>query len=319
MNTRSATARARALARGEAAHSSKEIAHRHQTFYQGINFTNRSQRSKYKKLHEREVRSTKWAFPATIATLGIGNNFNLLCANVGLQHFVFQDAKTYRRLTLEFLSTLSHTVGLNPLGREDRITFRLMDQSFDMSLTEWCTHFGFTNNDGHTRYVHDMLHPHPVHLFYELCFEGHKHRASCIECPAIRYFYYVITNMLQERGEVSKVNEENMLILGKCPTPHTPMPTTSETPSTIWTTSPTLSETTPSTWRHTSPRGPNHGLRAIISHCHSDLSSLGLQKPKLGEVVFTSTLRLAAFIWINCNEIVLKLAVELRNTRVGLF
>jgi hypothetical protein len=30
-----------------------------------------------------------------------------------------------------------------------------------------------------------------------------------------RYFYYVITNSLQARGEVSKVNEENMLILEK--------------------------------------------------------------------------------------------------------
>ena len=44
---------------------------------------------------------------------------------------------------------------------------------------------------------------------------GSKKRASCIESLAIHYFYYVITNSLQARGEVSKVNDENMLVLGK--------------------------------------------------------------------------------------------------------
>ena len=53
------------------------------------------------------------------------------------------------------------------------------------------------------------------HSFNQMSYHGYKHRASCIECPAIRYFYYVITNSLQARGEVSKVNEENMLILRK--------------------------------------------------------------------------------------------------------
>lgn len=40
-------------------------------------------------------------------------------------------------------------------------------------------------------------------------------RASHIECPAIHYFYYVIANTLQARGEVLKVNEGNIFILAK--------------------------------------------------------------------------------------------------------
>ena len=52
-------------------------------------------------------------------------------------------------------------------------------------------------------------------MFNQMSYHGYKHRASCIECPAIQYFYYVITNSLQEQGEVSRVNEENMLVLGK--------------------------------------------------------------------------------------------------------
>ena len=40
-----------------------------------------------------------------------------------------------------------------------------------------------------------------------------------IESPAIRYLYYVIANTLQERGEFTKVNEEEMIILAKAAIP----------------------------------------------------------------------------------------------------
>ena len=82
MNMRSDTARARSLARGETAHTNAEVTHMHKVYYQGINFTDQSQSNKYMKPHEREVTSTKWACPATITTLGIGNDFSLLCGNV---------------------------------------------------------------------------------------------------------------------------------------------------------------------------------------------------------------------------------------------
>ena len=65
------------------------------------------------------MKTTKWACPSTIAKLGIDNDFNLLCANAGLQHFVYQGYATYRRLTLEFLSTRTHNVGLNPKEEEE--------------------------------------------------------------------------------------------------------------------------------------------------------------------------------------------------------
>ena len=102
------------VARGEAPSSSASAAQRQQVYTQGIVFTTREAKNKYKKLHERKMKTTKWACESTIAKLGIGNDFNLLCANAGLQHFVYQGCATYERLTLEFLSTLSHNVGLLP-------------------------------------------------------------------------------------------------------------------------------------------------------------------------------------------------------------
>ena len=36
-----------------------------------------------------------------------------------------------------------------------------------------------------------------------------------IECPAILYLYYVIANILQARGDFTRVNEEDMMVLAK--------------------------------------------------------------------------------------------------------
>jgi len=98
---------------------------------------------------------------------------------------------------------------------EERITFCLLDQDFNITFAEWCNYFGFPNNDDDIRYVYDFTDPHPRQSFLRMSHHGSKQRASCIESPAIHYFYYVITNSLQARGEVSKVNDENILVLGK--------------------------------------------------------------------------------------------------------
>ena len=112
---------------------------------------------------------------------------------------------------IEFLSTLSHNAGLVPNAyEEERITFCLLDQDFNITIVEQCNYFGFPNNDADIRYVYDFTDPHPKQSFYQMSRDGSRQRASCIESPAIRCFYYVITNSLQARGEVSKVNEENM-------------------------------------------------------------------------------------------------------------
>ena len=77
----------------------------------GIEFTERFNTNRFARLKDREIQSTKWACPTILNQLGMTNDFNLLCNRVGLLPFVFQDQPTYRRLTLEFLSTLKHTVG----------------------------------------------------------------------------------------------------------------------------------------------------------------------------------------------------------------
>lgn len=160
----------------------------------------------------------KWACPNTIAALGIGNDFQLFCNNIGLHQFVFEDTYTYCRLALKFLSTLMHTVG-HFAGQEDRIRFHLMDNNYDSSLNEWCAIFGFVDNDSHLRYSNYMFDPSLVHYYYQMSFWKPNPKGNIIESPAIHYFYYVIANTLQARGEFTKLNEEDMIILAKAAIP----------------------------------------------------------------------------------------------------
>ena len=136
----------------------------------GIEFEDRCQLNRFNRLKDREIKSTKWACPHILNQLGLRHDFNTLCNNVGLLEFVFQEAATYRRLTLEFLSTLKHTVNRYYNSEEnqpgvDRISFRLMNREYDLTLDEWCNHFGFENSAIANRYACLTLNPSPSMYF----------------------------------------------------------------------------------------------------------------------------------------------------------
>jgi hypothetical protein len=107
--------------------------------YLGIELGRKQDYARFKQLHARTLKSTEWACPTVINYLGIGNNFNTLITNVGLQEFVYQGTPTYHRLTLELLTTLKHTV-LALFGSMneglDIVTFQLMNRKYDITLGE---------------------------------------------------------------------------------------------------------------------------------------------------------------------------------------
>ena len=90
-----------------------------------------------------------------------------------------------------------------------------MNISFDMSIHEWCNHFGFAYSDGHTRTSTYLLHPQPIDYFKQLSIASNAPKGGNIEFPAIHYFFYIIANTLQARGEFTRVNEDEILILAK--------------------------------------------------------------------------------------------------------
>ena len=63
--------------------------------------------------------------------------------------------------------------------------------------------------------MHQGLTPSPRSYFHQMSKYSGTPKGGQIESPAICYLYYVIANTLQARGQFTKVNEEEMIILAR--------------------------------------------------------------------------------------------------------
>ena len=91
MNTRSQTsASANPSASGSASQTSQVIKKNPVDKFIGMKLRGKNHPRIFRFLDEREMKTTKWACPATIQRLGITNDFDLLCNNVGIRDFVLR-------------------------------------------------------------------------------------------------------------------------------------------------------------------------------------------------------------------------------------
>ncbi|KAK1631292.1 hypothetical protein QYE76_005607 [Lolium multiflorum] len=154
----------------------------------GIEFEDRHHLNRFNRIKDHEIKSTKWACSHIMNQLDLRNDFNTLCNNVGLLDFSFQEAATYCRLTLEFLSTLKHTLNRYYNSEEnirgvDRISFRLMNREYNLTLNEWCNLFGFENSATTNLYACFTLNPSPSMYSSRMRIPSTFPRGNSIECP----------------------------------------------------------------------------------------------------------------------------------------
>lgn len=90
-----------------------------------------------------------------------------------------------------------------------------LNHEYILTVDQWHQCFGFANNTTDVRITTFILHPAPWQYFNLLRIHGNTPKGNQIDYPAIRYLFYVIANTLQARGEFTRVNEEDMLILAK--------------------------------------------------------------------------------------------------------
>jgi hypothetical protein len=75
----------------------------------------------YKRLVERKVLRTKWVDSVFLSRQGLNNDFYLLVRNTGMKVFAYLNQETYKRATLEFLSTFRDDLTI--LGRNTTVSF----------------------------------------------------------------------------------------------------------------------------------------------------------------------------------------------------
>ena len=101
------------------------------------------------------------------------------------------------------------------------ISFRLLNVDYMLSLNDWCHYFHLPVNDVTVfrAAFHGMV-PTPDQYFRMMSRSARVNKGKNIQCPAIRYLFYVIANTLQARNEFTRLNDEDIVILTKATIPN---------------------------------------------------------------------------------------------------
>ena len=78
------------------------------------------------------------------------------------------------------------------------ISFRLFNTSCILSLDDWCSYFYLPNNDANALRASSVgIRPSPDEYYNRMILTTLVNKGKYIQCPAIRYMFYVIANTLQ--------------------------------------------------------------------------------------------------------------------------
>lgn len=180
----------------------------------GIKFTKSTHWDRYEVLRQRNIEPTQYFCEATTKTLGLKRDLLFMFGNVGWTQFAQTRESTYRRLTLEFLSSVSVKATRETPERDSgTITFRLGNENHSITLTRLNSIFGFP--DAGTRnppesYNRDSFW---YAITDEWLYEPKKAKASSIRNPCLRYAHKVMAHTIFGRGDTGGVRSDELALL----------------------------------------------------------------------------------------------------------
>jgi len=116
-----------------------------------IEFKDAEQRNRYKVLISKPMTACRYPDDTTLENLGIKDSVFKLLNRLGLVDLMWP-MRGFENFTYEFLSSISFTKDRSRLENPDhRVSFRLLNIDYEMSLEIFCNETGFTN----AGYIHD--------------------------------------------------------------------------------------------------------------------------------------------------------------------
>ena len=189
--------------------------------FMNVTLRSRQQRRRFEDLAEREMCPTIYADDHAMTALGIRESVMYLLHQIGWDTAPIRRRYcTYKKLTLEFLSTLSfipnHGIGFN----RGLITFRMFDMDYTYNLREFSHLLGFPfGPDVITMTQEDLLLDSDLDFFWG-SIAGNNHPepsdlySECIHNPAIRYFHKIIAHTLFGKEQnVTSVSRDELFIM----------------------------------------------------------------------------------------------------------
>jgi len=166
----------------------------------GIEVNTPEQRNKYKSLLSKPLHPCRYPDSYYMNKLGIRDNANRLLSNLGWVEML-RPMKGFENFTYEFLSSIAFKKDrLNFDNPDHRVSFRLMNIDYEMSLENFYLEMGFANAGFiHDSWNHDLK-PEPYNpaTFWERItgltqYNSRSNKASNIHNLVLRYLQRVMS------------------------------------------------------------------------------------------------------------------------------
>jgi len=111
----------------------------------GIQFKDNKQRDRYKTLISKPLHPCQYPDSYSLNVLGLRDNVFKLLGNLGWNEML-RPMRGYENFTYEFLSSIVFTKDrMNFENPNHRVSFRLMNMDYEMSLEHFCLEMDFAN------------------------------------------------------------------------------------------------------------------------------------------------------------------------------
>lgn len=189
--------------------------------HMGVTFRGRAHMRKFEELAEREMYPTYYANSLAMNTLGLKESVLYLLNQIGWETTpILRQYVTYRRLTLEFLSSLVYLPHHGKGITRGMIRFRLFNMEHQYNIREFATLLGFpTSIDTLTETQEDLFEYRELDYFWGSLTgnddpEEHEFRAESIHNPAFRYFHKILAHTLfGKKQNFTQVSRDELFII----------------------------------------------------------------------------------------------------------
>jgi len=185
-----------------------------------IEFNTPEQRSKYKSLLSKPLHACRYPDSHSMNKLGIRDNVFRLLSNLGWVEML-RPMKGFENFTFEFISSIAFKKDrLNFDYPDHRVSFRLSNIDYEMSLENFCLEMGFVNVGFiHDSWNHDLKPEgyNPATFWKSITglgqYNSRSNKASNIHNSVLRYLQRVMTCTIWGSKEVGTIRMDELFML----------------------------------------------------------------------------------------------------------
>ncbi|RHN74170.1 hypothetical protein MtrunA17_Chr2g0307271 [Medicago truncatula] len=185
----------------------------------GIIFKDNKQRDRYKNLISKPLHPCKYPDNYDLVTLGLSDNVFKFLRRLGWVAML-RPMRGYENFTYEFLSSIVFTKDMMNFDNPNhKISFRLMNIDYEMSLQHFCDEMSFANagfiRDSWDQSLKPVDYQHAnfwEHITDLRQFNTRSNKASNIHHPVLRYLQRVMTCTIWGRTELGNTRTDELFM-----------------------------------------------------------------------------------------------------------